>query len=183
MTDAHMPRLYLLQWLKSDRALMMLFNDGTFQVNTIIKKTAVAGHAQSNTVVVQCLCQYSGQQRKRETNGNIFTLISTGQFLSRPHKDHPVLPEGWVHAYVHQWGPCLQNLQTELLADVGLPHWPAWTHGVLPQHAPAEMQLNHYNNILWTVSNSQTSALFYCSAAVEQWFRRDLLKTDGPRMD
>lgn len=34
MTDAHMPRLYLLQWLKSDRALMMLFNDSTFQVNT-----------------------------------------------------------------------------------------------------------------------------------------------------
>uniref|UniRef100_A0A7N8XDB0 Serine/threonine-protein kinase PLK n=1 Tax=Mastacembelus armatus TaxID=205130 RepID=A0A7N8XDB0_9TELE len=33
MTDANMPRLYLLQWLKSDRALMMLFNDGTFQVN------------------------------------------------------------------------------------------------------------------------------------------------------
>uniref|UniRef100_A0A8C2WIN9 Serine/threonine-protein kinase PLK n=1 Tax=Cyclopterus lumpus TaxID=8103 RepID=A0A8C2WIN9_CYCLU len=33
MTDAHMPRLYLLQWLKSDRALMMLFNDGTFQIN------------------------------------------------------------------------------------------------------------------------------------------------------
>lgn len=32
VTDAHMPRLYLLQWLKSDRALMMLFNDGTFQV-------------------------------------------------------------------------------------------------------------------------------------------------------
>uniref|UniRef100_A0A6Q2XX20 Serine/threonine-protein kinase PLK n=1 Tax=Esox lucius TaxID=8010 RepID=A0A6Q2XX20_ESOLU len=31
--DTHMPRLYLLQWLKSDRALMMLFNDGTFQVN------------------------------------------------------------------------------------------------------------------------------------------------------
>ncbi|CAL1614778.1 unnamed protein product [Knipowitschia caucasica] len=33
MTDSHMSRLYLLQWLKSDRALMMLFNDGTFQVN------------------------------------------------------------------------------------------------------------------------------------------------------
>ena len=31
-TDTHMSRLYLLQWLKSDRALMMLFNDGTFQV-------------------------------------------------------------------------------------------------------------------------------------------------------
>lgn len=39
MTDVHMPRLYLLQWLKSDRALMMLFNDGTFQVNTREKKT------------------------------------------------------------------------------------------------------------------------------------------------
>uniref|UniRef100_A0A3Q3QZ35 Serine/threonine-protein kinase PLK n=1 Tax=Monopterus albus TaxID=43700 RepID=A0A3Q3QZ35_MONAL len=33
LTDVHMPRLYLLQWLKSDRALMMLFNDGTFQIN------------------------------------------------------------------------------------------------------------------------------------------------------
>ncbi|XP_023658909.2 serine/threonine-protein kinase PLK2b [Paramormyrops kingsleyae] len=32
-TDVSLPRLYLLQWLKSDRALMMLFNDGTFQVN------------------------------------------------------------------------------------------------------------------------------------------------------
>ncbi|KAJ8338672.1 hypothetical protein SKAU_G00354580 [Synaphobranchus kaupii] len=33
VADARKPRLYLLQWLKSDRALMMLFNDGTFQVN------------------------------------------------------------------------------------------------------------------------------------------------------
>ncbi|KAJ8287200.1 hypothetical protein GJAV_G00048830 [Gymnothorax javanicus] len=33
VADTHKPTLYLLQWLKSDRALMMLFNDGTFQVN------------------------------------------------------------------------------------------------------------------------------------------------------
>lgn len=33
LTDTGKPRLYLLQWLKSDRALMMLFNDGTFQVS------------------------------------------------------------------------------------------------------------------------------------------------------
>uniref|UniRef100_A0A8C0CEZ5 Serine/threonine-protein kinase PLK n=1 Tax=Balaenoptera musculus TaxID=9771 RepID=A0A8C0CEZ5_BALMU len=33
VTDVQRPRLYLLQWLKSDKALMMLFNDGTFQVN------------------------------------------------------------------------------------------------------------------------------------------------------
>uniref|UniRef100_A0A665W635 Serine/threonine-protein kinase PLK n=1 Tax=Echeneis naucrates TaxID=173247 RepID=A0A665W635_ECHNA len=32
-SDVSTPLLYLLQWLKSDRALMMLFNDGTFQVN------------------------------------------------------------------------------------------------------------------------------------------------------
>lgn len=32
VTDIRRPRLYLLQWLKSDKALMMLFNDGTFQV-------------------------------------------------------------------------------------------------------------------------------------------------------
>ncbi|XP_078253257.1 serine/threonine-protein kinase PLK2b [Rhinoraja longicauda] len=31
--DAQKLRLCLLQWLKSDRALMMLFSDGTFQVN------------------------------------------------------------------------------------------------------------------------------------------------------
>ncbi|MFT7811904.1 serine/threonine-protein kinase PLK2 [Arapaima gigas] len=32
-TDSCLPSLYLLQWLKSDRALMMLFNNSTFQVN------------------------------------------------------------------------------------------------------------------------------------------------------
>lgn len=47
VADTHMPRLYLLQWLKSDRALMMLFNDGTFQVNTctITGNTAVIRYA------------------------------------------------------------------------------------------------------------------------------------------
>lgn len=34
VTDTRRPRLYLLQWLKSDKALMMLFNDGTFQVSS-----------------------------------------------------------------------------------------------------------------------------------------------------
>lgn len=35
LTDVRRPRLYLLQWLKSDKALMMLFNDGTFQVSVV----------------------------------------------------------------------------------------------------------------------------------------------------
>lgn len=34
-TDVSKASLYLLQWLKSDRALMMLFNDGTFQVTPL----------------------------------------------------------------------------------------------------------------------------------------------------
>lgn len=37
VTDTCRPRLYLLQWLKSDKALMMLFNDGTFQVSSLGK--------------------------------------------------------------------------------------------------------------------------------------------------
>lgn len=37
VTDTRRPRLYLLQWLKSDKALMMLFNDGTFQVSSLGK--------------------------------------------------------------------------------------------------------------------------------------------------
>lgn len=41
VTDVRRPRLYLLQWLKSDKALMMLFNDGTFQVNEPFKKVHV----------------------------------------------------------------------------------------------------------------------------------------------
>ena len=41
VTDVRRPRLYLLQWLKSDKALMMLFNDGTFQVNELFRKVHV----------------------------------------------------------------------------------------------------------------------------------------------
>ncbi|XP_030626175.1 serine/threonine-protein kinase PLK2b [Chanos chanos] len=33
VSENEQSEIYLLQWLKSDRALMMLFNDGTFQVN------------------------------------------------------------------------------------------------------------------------------------------------------
>lgn len=63
MTDANMPRLYLLQWLKSDRALMMLFNDGTFQVNTFTEI-----HLQ------QCLCQL--QNRTMLTSRVLFLKVN-----------------------------------------------------------------------------------------------------------
>lgn len=63
MTDAHMPRLYLLQWLKSDRALMMLFNDGTFQVNTLktqpllkIKAREADVKQKQHKLAHSCLC-------------------------------------------------------------------------------------------------------------------------------
>uniref|UniRef100_A0A8C5DY34 Serine/threonine-protein kinase PLK3 n=1 Tax=Gouania willdenowi TaxID=441366 RepID=A0A8C5DY34_GOUWI len=52
VTDAHMPRLYLLQWLKSDRALMMLFNDGTFQVNFYHDHTKIILSCQSDDYVL-----------------------------------------------------------------------------------------------------------------------------------
>lgn len=54
MTDAHMPRLYLLQWLKSDRALMMLFNDGTFQVNTRKRNTVAVRHPLLLSTLLLC---------------------------------------------------------------------------------------------------------------------------------
>lgn len=54
-TDANMPGLYLLQWLKSDRALMMLFNDGTFQVN-----------ARTDCWLGQCFRE--GRQKKSDEN-------------------------------------------------------------------------------------------------------------------
>lgn len=41
VTDVRRPRLYLLQWLKSDKALMMLFNDGTFQVTVALPEGPV----------------------------------------------------------------------------------------------------------------------------------------------
>lgn len=43
VTDVRRPRLYLLQWLKSDKALMMLFNDGTFPGNEPFKKVPCLG--------------------------------------------------------------------------------------------------------------------------------------------
>lgn len=41
LTDVRRPRLYLLQWLKSDKALMMLFNDGTFQVSVVASREKI----------------------------------------------------------------------------------------------------------------------------------------------
>lgn len=66
ITDSHMPRLYLLQWLKSDRALMMLFNDGTFQVNTptIKGKTVIAGHAQTFMLRIRCTTPFSSAEEE-----------------------------------------------------------------------------------------------------------------------
>ena len=67
---------------------------------------------------------------------------STGQLLPRPHQDHPVLPTGGVPADVHQWGPGVHHVQAQCPAHLRLPQRPAWTHGVLPQHANAKEQLN-----------------------------------------
>ncbi|XP_076842695.1 serine/threonine-protein kinase PLK2 [Brachyhypopomus gauderio] len=59
VTDISRPRLYLLQWLKSDRALMMLFNDGTFQVNFYHDHTKIILCSQSE----EYLLTYINEER------------------------------------------------------------------------------------------------------------------------
>ncbi|KAJ8413979.1 hypothetical protein AAFF_G00065770 [Aldrovandia affinis] len=71
--DASVPQLYLLQWLKSDRALMMLFNDGTFQVNFY----------QDHTKIILCslkqeyLLTYINEERVSSTF-RLRTLLASG---------------------------------------------------------------------------------------------------------
>ncbi|KAJ7988168.1 hypothetical protein DPEC_G00320810 [Dallia pectoralis] len=72
-TDARKPRLYLLQWLKSDRALMMLFNDGTFQVNFYHDHTKLILCSQSD----EYLLTYINEERV-STTLRLGTLLMAG---------------------------------------------------------------------------------------------------------
>uniref|UniRef100_A0A8C2FSS7 Serine/threonine-protein kinase PLK n=1 Tax=Cyprinus carpio TaxID=7962 RepID=A0A8C2FSS7_CYPCA len=73
ITDASKPRLYLLQWLKSDRALMMLFNDGTFQVNFYHDHTKIILCNQSE----EYLLTYINEDRV-STTLRLSTLLVSG---------------------------------------------------------------------------------------------------------
>ncbi|XP_036382602.1 serine/threonine-protein kinase PLK2b [Megalops cyprinoides] len=73
VTDASSPRLYLLQWLKSDRALMMLFNDGTFQVNFYQDHTKIILCSQKQ----EYLLTYINEERV-STTCNLRTLLTSG---------------------------------------------------------------------------------------------------------
>ncbi|XP_077457572.1 serine/threonine-protein kinase PLK2b isoform X2 [Stigmatopora argus] len=73
MTDTHMPRLYLLQWLKSDRALMMLFNDGTFQVNFYHDHTKIILCCQKN----EYMLTYINEERVSKTF-KLSSLMASG---------------------------------------------------------------------------------------------------------
>uniref|UniRef100_A0A8C1QV77 Serine/threonine-protein kinase PLK n=1 Tax=Cyprinus carpio TaxID=7962 RepID=A0A8C1QV77_CYPCA len=73
VTDAGKPRLYLLQWLKSDRALMMLFNDGTFQVNFYHDHTKIILCNQSE----EYLLTYINEDRM-STTLQLSTLLVSG---------------------------------------------------------------------------------------------------------
>uniref|UniRef100_A0A3B3CUB3 Serine/threonine-protein kinase PLK n=1 Tax=Oryzias melastigma TaxID=30732 RepID=A0A3B3CUB3_ORYME len=73
ITDAHMPRLYLLQWLKSDRALMMLFNDGTFQVNFYHDHTKIILCCQRDEYVLT----YINEERVSKTY-KLSSLLTSG---------------------------------------------------------------------------------------------------------
>ncbi|KAI7793594.1 serine/threonine-protein kinase PLK2 [Triplophysa rosa] len=73
LTDTGKPRLYLLQWLKSDRALMMLFNDGTFQVNFYHDHTKIILCGQSE----EYLLTYINEDRV-STTLRLSTLLVSG---------------------------------------------------------------------------------------------------------
>ncbi|XP_061881741.1 serine/threonine-protein kinase PLK2b [Entelurus aequoreus] len=71
--DAHMPRLHLLQWLKSDRALMMLFNDGTFQVNFYHDHTKIILCSQKD----EHMLTYINEERVSKTF-KVCSLLASG---------------------------------------------------------------------------------------------------------
>uniref|UniRef100_A0AAY4ETJ0 Serine/threonine-protein kinase PLK n=1 Tax=Denticeps clupeoides TaxID=299321 RepID=A0AAY4ETJ0_9TELE len=73
ISDACKPRLYLLQWLKSDRALMMLFNDGTFQVNFYHDHTKIILCSQAS----EYLLTYINEDRV-STTISLSTLLVSG---------------------------------------------------------------------------------------------------------
>ncbi|KAJ1209822.1 hypothetical protein NDU88_005194 [Pleurodeles waltl] len=73
VTDVSRPRLYLLQWLKSDKALMMLFNDGTFQVNFYHDHTKIIICNQSE----EYLLTYINEDRMSQTF-RLSTLLVSG---------------------------------------------------------------------------------------------------------
>uniref|UniRef100_A0A8C4LYL6 polo kinase n=1 Tax=Equus asinus TaxID=9793 RepID=A0A8C4LYL6_EQUAS len=73
VTDIRRPRLYLLQWLKSDKALMMLFNDGTFQVNFYHDHTKIIICSQNE----EYLLTYINEDRI-STTFRLTTLLMSG---------------------------------------------------------------------------------------------------------
>ncbi|NXE28577.1 PLK2 kinase, partial [Ardeotis kori] len=81
LTDVRRPRLYLLQWLKSDKALMMLFNDGTFQVNFYHDHTKIIICSQSE----EYLLTYINEERI-STTFHLTTLLVSGCSLELKHR-------------------------------------------------------------------------------------------------
>ncbi|CAH2296296.1 serine threonine- kinase PLK2 [Pelobates cultripes] len=73
VTDVCRQRLYLLQWLKSDKALLMLFNDGTFQVNFYHDHTKIIIANQSD----EYLLTYINEDRM-STTFRLSTLLLSG---------------------------------------------------------------------------------------------------------
>ncbi|XP_004678354.1 PREDICTED: serine/threonine-protein kinase PLK2 [Condylura cristata] len=81
VTDIRRPRLYLLQWLKSDKALMMLFNDGTFQVNFYHDHTKIIICSQNE----EYLLTYINEDRI-STTFRLTTLLMSGCSLELKHR-------------------------------------------------------------------------------------------------
>lgn len=87
LTDVRRPRLYLLQWLKSDKALMMLFNDGTFQVSLVASLEKM--FLKYFIVIKLGKCQKLRGESIQTGTGFSFT----GELLSRSHENHHLQSE------------------------------------------------------------------------------------------
>uniref|UniRef100_A0A8C5PBI4 polo kinase n=1 Tax=Leptobrachium leishanense TaxID=445787 RepID=A0A8C5PBI4_9ANUR len=73
VTDVCRQRLYLLQWLKSDKALLMLFNDGTFQVNFYHDHTKIIIANQNEEYVLTYI-----NEDRMSTTFRLSTLLLSG---------------------------------------------------------------------------------------------------------
>ncbi|EHB14775.1 Serine/threonine-protein kinase PLK2 [Heterocephalus glaber] len=73
VTDIRRHQLYFLQWLKSDKDLMMLFNDDTFQVNFYRDHTKIIICSQNE----EYLLTYINEHRI-STTLRLTTLLMSG---------------------------------------------------------------------------------------------------------
>lgn len=116
----------LLQWVKTEHALVMLFNNGTLQVwKKLMNSTIYLLNKWCNAVIRRANCisftwTLASDHGLSPTFTSCFSSL-TGQLLHRPHKDYPVQVVRWlVPAHLHQPRAGLVYLPPQHADGVGL---------------------------------------------------------------